>query len=404
MEMVHLIGGLTTLVFGLVLSFMHTDTLKKLAYDLSRKYVKDIYTQVAYSVLAGLGVGWLVYGLTTFASFSLLNVFLTVLSSGVFVTLMIVTLSALIVRESPRLIPQVDIFFSTTILLAGLGSIIFGLLSFELLQPLFEYPLPKGIPFDNPLVTFYALFIMIGAFTAYWLSERAFIKKGFPRGYLEDIFLIAFPAGILGARLWYVWGQWEVEFANGPFLRIFYVWEGGLAIMGGALLGAIAGMTYVYFKKRDINLLDGVDVALPTILVAQAIGRWGNFFNQEVYGAATETWTWLPSFIQSQMTIAGEFRVPLFLIESFINLSGYFVLVYLVGDGLKKWRYKGDIGLLYPVWYGLTRVILEPLRDAQYIMFNFWSFFWGIAFVVLGLLGIVINHYIQDQLLKKKKI
>jgi prolipoprotein diacylglyceryl transferase len=404
MEMVHLIGGLTTLVFGLVLSFMHADTLKKLAYDLSRKYVKDIYTQVAYSVLAGLGVGWLVYGLTTFASFSLLNVFLTVLSSGVFITLMIVTLSALIVRESPRLIPQVDIFFSTTILLAGLGSIIFGLLSFELLQPLFEYPLPKGIPFDNPLVTFYALFIMIGAFTAYWLSERAFIKKGFPRGYLEDIFLIAFPAGILGARLWYVWGQWEVEFANGPFLRIFYVWEGGLAIMGGALLGAIAGMTYVYFKKRDINLLDGVDVVLPTILVAQAIGRWGNFFNQEVYGAATETWTWLPSFIQSQMTIAGEFRVPLFLIESFINLSGYFVLVYLVGDGLKKWRYKGDIGLLYPVWYGLTRVILEPLRDAQYIMFNFWSFFWGIAFVVLGLLGIVINHYIQDQLLKKKKI
>jgi phosphatidylglycerol:prolipoprotein diacylglycerol transferase len=104
------------------------------------------------------------------------------------------------------------------------------------------------------------------------------------------------------------------------------------------------------------------------------------------------------------MTIAGEFRVPLFLIEGFVNLSGYFVLVYLVGEGLKKWRYKGDIGLLYPVWYGLTRVILEPLRDSQYIMYNFWSFFWGIAFVVLGLLGIVINHYIQDQWLKKKKV
>lgn len=401
MEMTYLLAGLTLLTFGIVLSWMHADTLKKLAYDLSRNYVKDIYTQVAYSILSGVGVGVLVLGLTMFHEFSLLNIFLSTLSSTVFTSLFLITISALIVRESPRAIPQVEIFFSTTIGLGSLGSMIFGLLTLELLQPIIIYPFPKGVPFENPMVTFYALFIMLGAFTAYWLSERAFIKKGYPKGYLEDIFLIAFPAGILGARLWYVWGQWEVEFANGPWLRIFYVWEGGLAIMGGALLGAFAGITYVLIKKRDINLLEGIDVALPTILVAQAIGRWGNFFNQEVYGAATETWTWLPSFIQSQMTIAGAFRVPLFLIEGFVNLTGYFILVYVVGEGMKKYRYKGDIGLLYPVWYGLTRVILEPLRDSQYIMYNFWSFFWGIAFVGLGLMGIVANHMIQDYLHRK---
>jgi len=404
MDIIHLIGGSTLFVFGLVLSFMHAETLKKLAYDLTRHYVRDVYTQVGYAILAGLGVGWLVLGWTVMGDFSLLAIFLSILSSIVFTSLLLITFSALTIRESPRFIPQAESFFSMTILLSSLGTLIFGLLTLELLQPLMAYPLPKGFPFDNPLVTFYALFIMTGAFTAYWLTERAFVKKGYPRGYLEDVFLIAFPSGILGARLWYVWGQWDVEFVNGPWLRIFYVWEGGLAIMGGALLGAIAGLLYVFFRKRDIHLLEAIDIVLPTILVAQAIGRWGNFFNQEVYGEATEVWTWLPSFIQSQMTIFGEFRVPLFLIEGFVNLTGYFVLVYVVGEGLKKWRYKGDIGLLYPVWYGLTRVILEPLRDSQYIMNNFWSFFWGIAFVVLGLLGIVVNHFLQDRYVKKKTV
>lgn len=403
MEMIHVLFGSMLTAFGIILSWMHANHLKNQAYDLSRRYVREVYTQVAYAVLAGLGVGWLVFGWTSFEGIALLEVFLSVLSSIVFVSLALITFFALFIRESPRFIPQAEPFFSITILLSGIGTIIFGLLTLELFNPLMDYPLPKGIPFDNPVVTFYALFIMTGAFTAYWLTERAFIKKGFPRGYLEDIFLIAFPAGILGARLWYVWGQWEVEFANGPWLRIFYVWEGGLAIMGGALLGAIVGISYVFFKKRDIDILEGIDIVLPTILVAQAIGRWGNFFNQEVYGSATEAWTWLPSFIQSQMTIFGEFRVPLFLIEGFINLTGYFVLVFAVGNGLKKWRYKGDIGLLYPVWYGLTRVILEPLRDSQYIMYNFWSFFWGIAFVALGLLGIVINHWVQNKYFTKKQ-
>jgi phosphatidylglycerol:prolipoprotein diacylglycerol transferase len=226
---------------------------------------------------------------------------------------------------------------------------------------------------------------------------------GKKKGFIEDVFIIAFPAGILGSRLWYVWGQWQLEFANQPFWKIFAVWEGGLAIMGGALGGALAGVLYVYFKRKDIPIIKALDLAVPTILVAQAIGRWGNFFNQEVYGAIADVdaWMWLPTFIREQMTINGSFRIPLFLIESMINLSGYFVIRFGIGEGLKRFLKQGDLALMYLVWYGLTRGIMEPLRNPIYNMGNSgdWSFIWGWVFFSVGILAIIANH----MLLKPKK-
>jgi phosphatidylglycerol:prolipoprotein diacylglycerol transferase len=291
----------------------------------------------------------------------------------------------------------------TNIMLFVFPAIIFLFLGLEAIEPAFTYPLPKGIPFDQPLVAFYAIFILGGAFLAYTLTEREFIKLGKKKGFIEDIFIVAFPAGILGARLWYVWGQWELEFASQPFWKIFAVWEGGLAIMGGALGGALAGILYVYLKRKDVPIIKTLDFAVPTILVAQAIGRWGNFFNQEVYGAIAdvEAWMSLPTFIREQMTINGSFRIPLFFIESMINFSGYLVIRYGVGEGLKRYRKQGDLALLYLVWYGLTRGIMEPLRNPLYNMGNAgdWSFIWGWVFFSVGLVAIAANHL----LLKPKK-
>jgi prolipoprotein diacylglyceryl transferase len=291
----------------------------------------------------------------------------------------------------------------TNILLFIFPAIIFLFLGLEAIEPAFTYPLPKGIPFESPLVAFYAIFILSGAFLAYTLTEREFIKLGKKKGFIEDVFIIAFPAGILGARLWYVWGQWQLEFVNQPFWKIFAVWEGGLAIMGGALGGALAGVLYVYFKRKDIPIIKALDLAVPTILVAQAIGRWGNFFNQEVYGAVAdvEAWMWLPTFIREQMTINGSFRIPLFFIESMINLSGYFVIRFGIGVGLKRFYKQGDLALMYLVWYGLTRGIMEPLRNPIYNMGNSenWSFIWGWVFFSVGILAIVVNHLV----LKPKK-
>ena len=286
----------------------------------------------------------------------------------------------------------------TNILLFIFPAIIFFYLGLEAIEPAVTYPLPKGIPFEQPLVAFYAMFILTGAFLAYSLTEREFINIGKKKGFVEDVFIVAFPAGILGARLWYVWGQWEIEFASEPLWKIFAIWEGGLAIMGGALGGALVGILYVYFKRKDIPIIKALDFAVPTILVAQAIGRWGNFFNQEVYGAIVdvEGWMWLPTIIREQMTIGGSFRVPLFLIESMINLTGYFVIRFGVGQGLKKVIKPGDQALMYLVWYGLTRGIMEPLRNPIYNMGNAgdWSLVWGWVFFAVGLLAIAVNHLV----------
>lgn len=286
----------------------------------------------------------------------------------------------------------------TNILLFIFPAIIFFYLGLEAIEPAVTYPLPKGIPFEQPLVAFYAMFILTGAFLAYALTEREFIKIGKKKGFVEDVFIIAFPAGILGSRLWYVWGQWDIEFANEPFWKIFAIWEGGLAIMGGALGGALAGILYVYFKRKDIPIIKALDFAVPTILVAQAIGRWGNFFNQEVYGAIAdvEGWMWLPTIIREQMTISGSFRVPLFLIESMINLTGYFVIRFGFGHGLKQVIKPGDQALMYLVWYGLTRGIMEPLRNPMYNMGTGgnWSLVWGWLFFAVGLMAIAINHLV----------
>jgi phosphatidylglycerol:prolipoprotein diacylglycerol transferase len=161
----------------------------------------------------------------------------------------------------------------------------------------------------------------------------------------------------------------------------------------------------VFFRRKDIKIIQALDFAVPTILVAQAIGRWGNFFNQEVFGAIADVndWAFLPTFIQQQMTITLNgvtgFRVPLFLIESMINLTGYFVIKYAIGQGLKSYRVPGDLALMYLVWYGLTRGIMEPLRNPFYNMGNSgdWSFIWGWVFFSLGLIAIILNHVIQKK-------
>jgi phosphatidylglycerol:prolipoprotein diacylglycerol transferase len=217
---------------------------------------------------------------------------------------------------------------------------------------------------------------------------------------------VAFPAGIIGARIWYVIGEWHTF--KDDLIRIFYIWEGGLAIMGGALLGIIVGVLFVKFKRKEISLLYTVDVVIPTILLAQAIGRWGNFFNQEVYGfklANMDGYFFLPEFIKRNMFIEGSYRVPLFFFEGVVNVLGFFVLRYGIGEGLKKWKLPLDIAFGYATWYGLTRVVMEPLRDPLYNMGQngSWSYIWGIVFAVAGILAIVINHLIHH-FAKNKKV
>ncbi|MFA6861770.1 MAG: prolipoprotein diacylglyceryl transferase [Bacilli bacterium] len=278
----------------------------------------------------------------------------------------------------------------------------------------------NGIPFDKPVVRFYALFILVGALLALFLSNYRAHKDGYDWHFFDTIFLVAFPAGIIGSRIWYVLASLN-EFANQPWYSVFEIWNGGLAIQGGAIGGILAGVLYARFRRKGTHILRCMDFAVPTILVAQAIGRWGNFFNQEVFGHAVSAsaWDFLPTFITSNlqngtdaMIGAGSYVVPaggvvapLFLIEGVINLFFYFLIGYGV-PALEGKNYKeGDSSFSYFIAYGLVRLILEPLRNYRFIMgvstatdlsrSHYNSLIMAIAFIVFGVIMIALNHIIR---------
>jgi len=290
-------------------------------------------------------------------------------------------------------------------------AIIFLIMALDSYAPYSSFPLISGISFVNGGVKFqvkgytdgftinwYGLIILTGAIVAYIVCDRHFYLEYKKHGIIDTLFILVFIIGILGARFWYCA---VLEHDLSSFFRFQ---SGGLAIMGGVIFGATAGILYIIFFRKYINLRHAMDMILPCVLLAQAIGRWGNFFNQEVYGSlkiAINSCWWLPEFIKYQMQVnEGFVQLPLFLIEFITNLSGYFIIMYAVRKGFNKHLSNGDLFCLYIVWYGLTRVILEPLRESQFeynnSLITAWCMFGG------GFAGIVGLH-IFDYLYYGKK-
>lgn len=262
--------------------------------------------------------------------------------------------------------------------------------------------------FDTAL-TWYSVFILIGALTTFFLSNYFYKKEAESSkcpDLIFDTFLVAFPAGLVGARIWYVFSEWDY-YMNDP-ISILKVWEGGLAIQGGVLLGIGVGVFYAYHKMRKhgmtLSISRLMDIVIPNILIAQVIGRWGNFFNREVYGACTskESLWFLPPFMLEQMEgegfyygkyprgpIAceiGEYAQPLFLYEGILNLLGFVLITFILRKYFVK-RIDGTLSAFYLIWYGVIRACLEGLRNEQFIMR--WgnvsqSVVTSIAFVLLG--------------------
>ena len=282
----------------------------------------------------------------------------------------------------------------------GFLAVFLGLFIFsEGIAQHISYPLVNGLStgdgFTYPRlsssglsVKFYGILIVSGALLCYAITDHMMYQKYKKHGIIDTLFIVAFLFGILGARLWYCIVL-EPEYYFGgeapPLYFLYGIVDGGLAVQGGALLGIIAGVTYVLLFRKYIDLRYIMDVAIPTILLAQAIGRWGNFFNQEVYGATTSAsslW-WLPSIVRNNMFIEGEYRIPLFYIESCMNIGGYFVIRYLLGKVAKLNCGLGFQASSYIVWYGMTRVVLELFRDPEFRYMQ--SFITGFVMMGIGL-------------------
>ena len=312
-------------------------------------------------------------------------------------------------------------------------SLIFGLAGFWMMTQgvadFVTYPLISGFVIGNQgfewvhagyhpsgfSIAFYALCILAGAITCYFVSDERMARRYHKHGMLEIVFVIAFPCGILGARLWYVIGNWAREFQGREFYHVFEIWNGGLTILGGAFFGVVAGLLSLHHFQKEADVRWSVGEVVPTILIGQAAGRWGNFFNVEVYGRVTSVngWRWLPTWVLEQMNhstngtalAAGQIHVPLFFIESCLSLVGYFLIQYAFGVGLKKYLARGDKAGLYFLWYGIVRIIMEPFRDATFNMGadNSWSISNSLVYILIGLSLIGLFHLHDTYEAKKKK-
>ena len=215
---------------------------------------------------------------------------------------------------------------------------------------------PVALQLGPISIRWYAICIVSGLILAVYLSMKEAPRKKIDPDAIIDFILIAFPLAIVGARLYYVvfeWGYYSQHLGE-----IFAIWNGGIAIYGGLLTGAL--VLYLFSRRRLIEPIDFLDIAAPSVMIAQSIGRWGNFFNQEAYGAAVKSLNYLPSFIRDQMYIDGSYRQPTFLYESIWNLLGF--LLILILRRKPQFLRQGEVTAFYLIWYGFGRMIIEGMR------------------------------------------
>ena len=208
-------------------------------------------------------------------------------------------------------------------------------------------------------IHYYGILIACGLMLAVIYGWKRCRQFGIIQDDITDGVLWIVPFAVLCARAYYCIFQWDEEFARDP-ISVLYIWNGGLAIYGG-VIGAVIGVTvYCIFKKIKLPAL--LDLVALGFLIGQSIGRWGNFFNREAFGAQTESF--LRMGLYNTVTQTTTYHHPTFLYESLWNAIGFVGLHFLS----KKRKYDGQIALGYCAWYGLGRALIEGLRtDSLYL-------------------------------------
>ena len=218
---------------------------------------------------------------------------------------------------------------------------------------------PRSIALGPLSIHFYGMIIAFGLILAVVYATRRSKQFGIKEDDVLDGVLYVTPFAVLCARAYYCIFSWE-HYADDP-IRLLYIWEGGLAIYGG-VLGAAIGVTVLCRVKR-IKLPAMLDLVSLGFLIGQSIGRWGNFFNREAFGAETDTF--LRMGLMNRYTGDVTYYHPTFFYESLWNAIGFLLLHQLS----KKRQYDGQIALGYAAWYGLGRAFIEGLRTD--------SLYWG---------------------------
>jgi phosphatidylglycerol---prolipoprotein diacylglyceryl transferase len=226
-----------------------------------------------------------------------------------------------------------------------------------------------GIHLGPLYVRFYGIIIMFGVVVAAYLGSKRARKYGQDPERIWDMVTWAVIGGVLGARIWHILTPPPSLVAQGidtwyylthP-LDALSIWNGGLGIVGAVVGGGLA--IFIYVRKNKLSFLTWVDIIAPGLLLAQAMGRWGNFINQELYGAPTNL-PWAiyideahryPGFLDQ------AYYHPTFLYESILNLIGMGLLLWVSNRFFDR-LYKGDVFLIYLIYYPIVRILMEMLR------------------------------------------
>lgn len=241
-------------------------------------------------------------------------------------------------------------------------------------------------------VMWYGIIIAFGVIMAMVVANILAKKRGLNFEIIIDAFLVVFPVSIIFARLYYV--IFEIENYN-SFMDVINIRNGGMAIHGGVIGALLSG--YLFARYRKINFFKYVDVVMPGVILAQAIGRWGNFMNQEAHGGiVTEEFiSKFPEFIQNGMLINGNYYHPTFLYESIWNLIVFIILVVVALR--KKDDNNGIVLGLYLILYSVGRFFIEGLRtDSLMFMGLRVAQLISIVGIIIGIILIIYRKNKRD--------
>ena len=216
-------------------------------------------------------------------------------------------------------------------------------------------------------IYWYAVFIMSGGALGLFLAIREGKKMGINSEFFYDLVTYGLPISIIGARIYYVAFSWDY-YSSHPE-DIIKIWQGGIAIHGAIIAAFIFG--YFFCKKRKVSFWLVADIASVSFIIAQAIGRWGNFMNQEAHGGVVPGATldaqreflqslFIPDFIVNNMYINEAYYHPTFLYESLWNMVGFLFIVFVLRKLPKL--LVGEIAAFYAVWYSIGRYMVEGMR------------------------------------------
>lgn len=238
-------------------------------------------------------------------------------------------------------------------------------------------------------ISLYSLCILVGIILAFILIRKESKRFNIKDDFISNLIFWCVIYGIVGARIYYV--LFNLDYYMHSPIEIIKVWNGGLAIHGGIIAGLI---TLIYFcKKEKVSIIKILDISCIGLIVGQACGRWGNFFNMEAYGSeVTRSFLenlHLPEFIINGMHIGGHYYHPTFLYESLFCVLG--LIIMLLIRRIPKIK-QGMIISFYLVWYGILRYFIEALRTDSLMLGNIKvAQLVSILFILLGIIGFILS-------------